>query len=156
MDDMFRNPGKKIKTLSIILFYINCVVSLIGSFALSNSLFGFDFFSFLFALAGGLLVSFVLSLFLYGFGELIENSAKSDATKRAEELQAAQPQTVSPQSAESQQTTQLQTDADPASHPLPDSETQKQLPDEGEITQEEINQTTADTLAPSQDEQTYY
>ena len=128
MDDMFRNPGKKIKTLSIILFYINCVVSLIGSFALSNSLFGFDFFSFLFALAGGLLVSFVLSLFLYGFGELIENSAKSDATKRAEELQAAQLKTASPQP---------QTDADPASCPQTGTEIQQQPLDEGTITQEE-------------------
>ena len=125
MNNLFQNPGKKIKSLSIILFCINCILSLIGAFVLgrvsSVSHYGngvIVLITFLLVLIGGLLVAFVLSLFLYGFGELIENSAKSDATKRAEELQAAQLKTASPQ-------------------PQTGTEIQQQPLDEGTITQEE-------------------
>lgn len=135
MNNLFQNPGKKIKSLSIILFCINCILSLFGAFVLgrvsSVSHYGngvIVLITFLLVLIGGLLVAFVLSLFLYGFGELIENSAKSDATKRAEELQAAQLKTASPQP---------QTDADPASCPQTGTEIQQQPLGEGTITQEE-------------------
>ena len=87
---MFENPGKKIKSLAVVVFVVNVIACLILAFALgtdsyyyygSHTEFNGLFYLFFFV---GPPASYVECLFLYGFGELIENSAKTDAMKQAD------------------------------------------------------------------------
>ena len=85
---MFENPGKKLKSFASILFCISAIGCVIGGVSVINSgstrygnpLVGIG----LVLIVGGVIVSYVMSLFIYGFGELISNSAKSDAEKEKE------------------------------------------------------------------------
>jgi len=88
---MFDNPGKKIMQISKIVFWIVSLVSVILAFVL-----GFErdyyttefhagiFFSLFF---GGPIMNYVLTLFLVGFGELVENSKKTNAAKVSEKTE---------------------------------------------------------------------
>ncbi|MBR0419449.1 MAG: hypothetical protein IJI66_09790 [Erysipelotrichaceae bacterium] len=79
---LFSNPGKKIKTISLILFWVLTVSSIIcavsfgwverhGYYSTSKVFVPEVFFSFLLV---GPIASYLSSLLLYGYGELIENS----------------------------------------------------------------------------------
>ena len=78
---MFKNPGKKIKTLAKVLYWIitlGCLTTAI-IFVAENSYWGLDIEIILIAVAivaGGFLVAFLSNLGLYAFGELVENSGK--------------------------------------------------------------------------------
>ena len=77
---MFSNIGGKIKKLAIIL----CILGMIGSviygivcFANSNRYENLTLYGIL-ILVGGCLVSWIISFFVYGYGELIERAASID------------------------------------------------------------------------------
>ena len=77
---MFSNIGGKIKKLAIIL----CVLGMIGSvvygiicFTNSNKYQDLKLVGIL-ILVGGCLVSWIISFFVYGYGELIERAASID------------------------------------------------------------------------------
>lgn len=84
---MFNNPGEKIKKFAKILFWILCIV-----FLVLTSVFGWDwasyykefrpgfFFGFL---LGGPICSYILTLFLVAFGELVQNSESLKANIKA-------------------------------------------------------------------------
>lgn len=86
---MFNNPGQKLKTVAYVLFWLGIIGSIILAFT-----FGFVeerisihlsytetvfkasyFFGFL---IGGILLTYIESLCLYGFGELIENTISKE------------------------------------------------------------------------------
>jgi hypothetical protein len=69
---MFNDIGKKIKTLAELICWIGILISLILGliFVIENIFVGFIIFII------GVLSSWVGSIFLYGFGELVDNSTK--------------------------------------------------------------------------------
>ena len=84
---MFEQPGRKLKLLAKILFFLNCIISWLIAFAVAYvtnqtgiSLFRMIVYPqlvesivlFLFIFGIGLVSSFILSLFLYSLGEFIE------------------------------------------------------------------------------------
>ena len=79
---MFENPGQKLKSAAIILFIIIIIVSIIVSIILATK---YGSFISLGSLILGPIVGYINCLIIYGLGELIENSAKSNSTKKAEE-----------------------------------------------------------------------
>lgn len=98
---MFNNPGKKIKTLAKVLYWIIALGSLATAifFVAENSYWGLDIEIILIAVAiaaGGFLAAFLSNLGLYAFGELVENSGR--LVELAEAAQSgkspAQPETA--------------------------------------------------------------
>lgn len=79
---MFNNPSKKIKIIAIILFVFNVVLSFIMAFLFGKdpewSSYHFHFGFFLLILLFSLFFGYVLSLLVYGFGQLIENTEPKD------------------------------------------------------------------------------
>ena len=77
--DLFEDSGKVIKKLAIICFFVGVVGSIILAIVYGKAPTGyynemsFNFFAFLGFLVGGLLVNFVSSIFLYAFGDLVDN-----------------------------------------------------------------------------------
>ena len=82
---MFENPGVKIKAVSQIMFWLVTITSVILAFVLGIEKSGYGyyertefnaaiFFSFF---IGGPLVAYISTLFLVGFGELVENSSEA-------------------------------------------------------------------------------
>lgn len=73
---MFENIGGKIKTLATVLCAIGIIVSVITGFsllmALSNT--GLGFIGLIIMIVGSLF-SWISSFFIYGFGQLIDNTA---------------------------------------------------------------------------------
>ena len=73
---MFNNIGKKIKNLAKIICYIGIIASIIAAIVL---LFLGDIENMILislpVLVAGIILSWIGSIFTYGFGELIENSA---------------------------------------------------------------------------------
>ena len=69
---IFGNIGGKIKSLAKTLLWVKWIVCLVAAIYFSTSDTGF--LSAGIILLGGLLVSWVSSLLLYGFGQLIDNS----------------------------------------------------------------------------------
>jgi len=84
---MFEQPGRKLKLLAKILFFLNCIISWLISAAVVSvinqtgiSLFRMIVYPqlvesivlFLFIFGIGLVSSFILSLLLYSLGEFIE------------------------------------------------------------------------------------
>ena len=69
---MFENTGRKIKDFAYILFVIGVIASLI------TGIFFIRFSSFVVfgIIIGGIISSYISSLFIYGFGKLVENSDK--------------------------------------------------------------------------------
>ena len=83
---MFNNPGKKIKTLAKVLYWIIALGSLATAilFVAENSYWGLDIEIILIAVAivaGGYLAAFLSNLGLYAFGELVENSSARDRSR---------------------------------------------------------------------------
>lgn len=76
---MFKNVGKKLKAAAII---INSFIALITTvYAVYLMTYGIYLYGGL-VLIGGILVAWVGALLLYGFGDLIENTAKiANSTK---------------------------------------------------------------------------
>ena len=64
---MFKNPGEKMKSLAIVMFFICVVATFILAFAVNSGLLS------IVIMIGGLAVSFFSSLCLYGFGDCIED-----------------------------------------------------------------------------------
>ena len=91
---MYKNIGGKIKTLAIVLFVILAIVTFIGGIFIC-----YEAEEFWFVMILGPALSYVGSLTLYGFGELVEkvssieeNNSKSgdkldDFSKRATKLE---------------------------------------------------------------------
>ena len=90
MQKFFSNPGRKIKTFANIIFILSCiativivVIYLVFGFSSGKDLWEYStfrasyFISFcivLLILLGGLTLSYLNALFIYGLGELIESS----------------------------------------------------------------------------------
>ncbi len=90
---MFKNPGGTIKVFAIIFFILMALGSFIGGIVLWS-----DYENGVFALLtlGGPLFSYLICLFLYGFGELIENTTilvAQGAKQPAAQKSAPQPPT---------------------------------------------------------------
>ena len=75
---MFTNVGKKIQTLSVVFFVLAVIGVLIWGIMLIklHALVG------LLVIIGGILVSWIASVGIYGFGELIESSSETAANSR--------------------------------------------------------------------------
>lgn len=78
---MFDNIGRKIKGYAKIVFAIGVIVGCILAFVQLFALFELDegFWGlcvFLFTIAISVLISFISAMFIYGFGELVENSER--------------------------------------------------------------------------------
>lgn len=87
---MFENPGRSLKTFGTIMFAVGAIVSIWGGIKLFNVAHGIHTYysrysygddnsgSLVFlgivCIIGGILVSYLLSLFLIAFAELVENS----------------------------------------------------------------------------------
>jgi hypothetical protein len=67
---MFDYPGEKIKTIAVILFWINVIISI---FLALKAIFEAEFLYFFVFLIGDPLASYISTLFLVAFGELVEN-----------------------------------------------------------------------------------
>ena len=103
---MFYNSGHKIKVLAVILFIVCIIATLVLAIATSiirdryGNADGFRFWQFLGILVGGGLTSFISSLFLYAFGDLVEDvsilrSCVSDIKKKLIQTDTASPTTHS-------------------------------------------------------------
>ena len=77
---MFENPGGKIKVIAIIAFIIECIGAFIVGISASASnpggLIG------ILIIIGGILASYVLNLFFYAFGDLVEKMTKTESNTR--------------------------------------------------------------------------
>lgn len=72
---MFQNVGGKIKSFALINFWVDAAAAIIGGLAMMIEDIDMILISILVA-AAGCFVAWVVSLFLYGFGELIETNQK--------------------------------------------------------------------------------
>ncbi len=82
---MFENIGGKIKGYAKAVFVIEALGSLAGAVAIAVGIGGFGgFMMFLISLAIFIIISYLSVMFLYAYGELVENSAKIN--KNTEEL----------------------------------------------------------------------
>ena len=68
---MFENVGQKIKTLAVVLFWGTTILSALASLAIAIST---SNGAYLLLAIGGVISAYVISLLVYGFGELVENS----------------------------------------------------------------------------------
>ena len=66
---MFNNIGRKIMTLAEVLCWLGILASILAALAFKNTSFAFII------VVGGVLLSWLSSFALYGFGELIENTS---------------------------------------------------------------------------------
>jgi len=86
--EMFEESGKFIKKLAVFCFFVGIAASLILAIVFGKTPQGrydemsFNFFAFLGILIGSLLVNLVSSIFLYAFGDLVDN-VKSIANNRS-------------------------------------------------------------------------
>ena len=79
---MFKNIGKKIKTLAEICCYITISISVLLAFVGAMSLFAAEqfvggFFVLIFGILIGIFVAWLSTVILYGFGELIDQTQQS-------------------------------------------------------------------------------
>ena len=72
---MFQNVGGKIKSFALVNFWVDFAAAIIGGLAMMIEDIDMILISILVA-AAGCFVAWVVSLFLYGFGELIETNQK--------------------------------------------------------------------------------
>ena len=78
---MFENPGRKVKTFASFLFIISAVVGLISAILTATQV--HSFWTFLLIFGATLLGAYLTSLFLYGFGELIDSTQENLYTNKA-------------------------------------------------------------------------
>lgn len=73
---MFEEPGHKLKTVAKILCWLGIIGTVIAAVTLGKDRYGdFDLLSFALILVIGCVTSYISSLVLYGFGEMIENTS---------------------------------------------------------------------------------
>lgn len=80
---MFTNPGKKIKTVSIIAFWISILVYVVLAFTVGVDAGAGVFILLLIACP---ICAYLSTLFLVAFGELVENSSKPNSEKKREHV----------------------------------------------------------------------
>jgi uncharacterized membrane protein YhiD involved in acid resistance len=80
---MFTNPGKKIKTVSIIAFWISILVYVVLAFTVGVDAGAGVFILMLIACP---ICAYLSTLFLVAFGELVENSSKPNSEKKREHV----------------------------------------------------------------------
>ena len=72
---MFQNCGKMIQRISIFVFAVGMIATIILAIAFGKDSWGkFDFLRFIAILDGGGFITYVNSLFLNGFGLIVENN----------------------------------------------------------------------------------
>ena len=80
---MFNNPGRKIKNITTVLFVLSVIGNFIIAIIIADSIYRVDeaivLLIMLLIIVGGSLLSYILCLFLYGFGEMIEGVRSIDA-----------------------------------------------------------------------------
>jgi len=80
---VFKNVGNKIKILAQVMFYLMLAGAAIGGLALIAS--DDDLIAIgLAIIAGGFIFAWLSSVFIYGFGELIDKTAAIERNTRAE------------------------------------------------------------------------
>lgn len=73
---MFEEPGHKLKTVAKILCWLGIIGTVIAAVTLGKDRYGdLDLLSFALILVIGCVTSYISSLVLYGFGEMIENTS---------------------------------------------------------------------------------
>lgn len=73
---MFDEPGKKIKITAKVLFWLSMIGSLSLGIVFGRDRYGdVEFLTFLLIFVSGAVVSFVSSLVLYGFGDVVESAS---------------------------------------------------------------------------------
>ncbi len=72
---MYDNIGEKIKSLAFVIFVIGTISSIIYGISVLSKPFGILFALIIFFI--GPISSYIISLFVFGFGELIENSGNN-------------------------------------------------------------------------------
>lgn len=77
---LFSDSGKKIKVLSQSFFFLEVIASIIGGIALAAT----DEPVWVLLIPAGIILAFTSNLFLYGFGEIVDNSINSHNVKSAE------------------------------------------------------------------------
>ena len=90
---MFGNPGSKLKKWAIFLYIVIIIASLILAIVFRNGVNAspyadFDPLTFFGFFLLGPILGYLACLILYGFGEIVENSGKSNGTKEKEEIEA--------------------------------------------------------------------
>ena len=104
---MFDSPGSKLKTVAKILFWFNLVLCVIFAFTLGIDRKNYgtyvekdvNIWAFIYFLVLGPVLSYILSLILYGFGELIENSTMYGVIKAVNNLNESNKQELPDQKA---------------------------------------------------------
>lgn len=76
---MFENPGTKIKKISIVLFWLSVIVTVLSAFANMSS---DDMVVSLALLIFGPIVCYISTLYLVAFGELVENTTAIKEQRR--------------------------------------------------------------------------
>lgn len=76
---MFENPGTKIKKISIVLFWLSVIVTVILAFVNMSS---YDMLGALALLIFGPIVCYISTLYLVAFGELVENTTAIKEQRR--------------------------------------------------------------------------
>ena len=93
---MFENPGQKVKSFATILFAITIVTGFIAGIVLAIEE---SFWLFFLVFGGSLVIAYLVSLFLYGFGELIESSQNTAIVSKMILDKLDHPATVAPAAA---------------------------------------------------------
>lgn len=78
--NFFSDSGKKIKTLSLILFILEVIASIISGIALCAE----EDAVWLLLIPAGIILAYTSNLFMYGFGEIVDNSINLHNVKSAE------------------------------------------------------------------------
>lgn len=76
---MFENPGTKIKKISIVLFWLSVIVTVLSAFASMSS---DDMGVGLALLIFGPIVCYISTLYFVAFGELVENTTAIKEQRR--------------------------------------------------------------------------
>jgi ABC-type Fe3+-siderophore transport system permease subunit len=71
---LFKNPGNKIKIFSLILFLLMFLGSIVGAFLLSKLFPSNEKLMLVVFILSGIILSYVISVFLYAIGELIQSN----------------------------------------------------------------------------------
>ncbi|MBP3313118.1 MAG: hypothetical protein J6K84_00465 [Oscillospiraceae bacterium] len=99
---MFENVGGKIKAVALAFFWLGCIGGALGGLVTAAEVDGFEgLLSFVIITAISVFLSWLSSLLLYGFGELIESSSftASEMEKLNEKTKSAPPPSVQTSSA---------------------------------------------------------
>lgn len=79
---LFENSGKKIKNIAQILFLLEIIASIIGIAVLSLAT---ESFAWLLLIPVAILIAYTTNIFLYGFGEIVDNNIHTNKKTAATE-----------------------------------------------------------------------